>query len=377
MTKVVTFLDKERTGNKGPLQINNNINSLQVPVTNLRIDSRRTNSNDSQTRSVNEQLQTCRIREGTDSDNEDLYFESSEDEDSMPDRNVAAGVEIAATTVEEEITDTIKESDRVTRKIMKVTMENLPIGHVCDDIAVDNDRPYVCVYCQNECGIFDREGIELDSTSKEIKQVGADIFTFNETHGDESNATARRVLRLSKQRMWKDNNEDCKIVHSSSTAPVLNFTKPGGNMVGITGSLVGRIRDTITDPYGRWCGYTIIGRDNKEIMILTAYNVSQYKNAKVGEDTLFNQQVALYKLNDVREPDPKKIFINDLKEMVMKARKEDKDIILTGDFNELVGDDPNGMAKVLSAGGPTDVHSQQHSIGDITTYTRGTKRLYL
>jgi hypothetical protein len=175
--------------------------------------------------------------------------------------------------------------------------------------------------------------------------------------------------------MWRDNNEDCKIIHSSSTAPVLNFTKPGGNMVGITGSLVGRVRDTITDLYGRWCGYTLIGRDNKEIMVLTAYNVSQYKNAKVGEDTLFNQQVAMYKLNTIREPDPKKIFINDLTELVMKARKEDKDIILTGDFNELVGDDTNGMARVLSAGGLTDVHSHQHGVVDTTTYTRGKKRL--
>jgi predicted MPP superfamily phosphohydrolase len=49
-------------------------------------------------------------------------------------------------------------------------------------------------------------------------------------------------------------------------------------------------------------------KDNKEIMILTAYNVSQYKNAKVGEDTLFNQQIALNKLNKIRDPDPKKIF---------------------------------------------------------------------
>jgi hypothetical protein len=38
----------------------------------------------------------------------------------------------------------------------------------------------------------------------------------------------------------------------------------------------------------------MVGKDNKEIMVLTAYNVSQYKNAKVGEDTLFNQQIALY-----------------------------------------------------------------------------------
>jgi hypothetical protein len=244
-----------------------------------------------------------------------------------------------------------EERTNVKKKQMKVTRTNLPFGNICDDIAIDNDTPYIRVYCQNVCGIFDRDGIGLDSAFKEIKQAGADIFMFNETHGDESNALARRVTRTSKQRMWKDNNEDCKIIHSSSTAPVLNFTKPGGNMVGITGSLVGRIRDTITDPYGRWCGYTIIGKDNKEIMVLTAYNVSQYKNAKVGEDTLFNQQIALYKLNNIREPDPKKIFIEDLTKLVKKARMEDKDIILTGDFNEMVGDDPNGMVKVLSAGG--------------------------
>jgi hypothetical protein len=233
---------------------------------------------------------------------------------------------------------------------MKVTEDNLPFGHVCDDIALDDTTQYVRTYCKNVIGIFDRDGIGLDSAFKEIKQAGADIFTFNKTHGDESNATARRAIRMSKQRMRKDNNEDRKIVHSSSTAPVLTFTKPGGNLVGITGPLVGRVRDTITDPYGRWCGYTLIGRDTKEIMILTAYNVSQYKNAKVGEDTLFNQQIALYKLNNIREPDPKRIFIEDLTTIIKKARIEDKDIILTGDFNKLVGDGSRGMTTVLTEG---------------------------
>jgi hypothetical protein len=60
---------------------------------------------------------------------------------------------------------------------------------------------------------------------------------------------------------------------------------------------------------------------------------------------------------------------------VSQARKDDKDIILTGDFNEMVGDDFNGMAKVLFAGNLTGAHSNQHGIVDITTYTRGTKRL--
>ena len=83
-----------------------------------------------------------------------------------------------------------------TKKKMKVTSENLPFGHACDDIAADNDTPYVRVYCQNVCGVFDREGIGLESAFKEIKQAGADIFTFNETHGDESNAVARRAIRI-------------------------------------------------------------------------------------------------------------------------------------------------------------------------------------
>jgi hypothetical protein len=170
--------------------------------------------------------------------------------------------------------DQQQQQPTVTTSRLRMNAANFPFGHICDDIAVDNDTPYVRVYCQNVNGIFDREGIGLDLAFREVQQAGADIFTFNETHGDESNAIARRALRLSKQRMWKSSNEDCKIIHSSSTAPVLTFTKPGGNLVGITGSLVGRVRDTINDPYGRWCGFFIIGRDNREIIILTAYNVS-------------------------------------------------------------------------------------------------------
>jgi endonuclease/exonuclease/phosphatase family metal-dependent hydrolase len=83
----------------------------------------------------------------------------------------------------------------------------------------------------------------------------------------------------------------------------------------------------------------------------------------------------LYKLHNIRDPDPKKIFIEDLSAMVRKARKDDKDIILTGDFNELVGDNPRGMSKVLTSGDLTDAHGHQHGTIDITTYTRGVKRL--
>jgi endonuclease/exonuclease/phosphatase family metal-dependent hydrolase len=61
--------------------------------------------------------------------------------------------------------------------------------------------------------------------------------------------------------------------------------------------------------------------------------------------------------------------------LVKQARVTDKDIILTGDFNELVGDNPNQMAKVLQEGCLTDVHGHQHGEVDINAYTQGHKHL--
>jgi hypothetical protein len=293
---------QEQTVNKGPSTNNNIMNQIKESITtttrneprrnkNRNIKIRFSNKTMNNIKNNNTTVPTTRLRGGGEAN--DLYYETrdneeEEEEEKEKEKEEKSCKELASKQIigkEKDITITkagneerpdneiIEDRTKATKKKMKVTMGNLPFGRICDSIAIDNDTPYVRVYCQNVCGISDRDGIRLDSAFKEIKHACADIFTFNETHGDESNALARRVTRMSKQRMWKDNNEDCKIVHSSSTAPVLTFTKPGGNMVGITGSLVGRIRNTITYLYGRWCGYTLIGRDNKEIMMLTAYNV--------------------------------------------------------------------------------------------------------
>jgi hypothetical protein len=83
------------------------------------------------------------IREGTGSDTEDLYFESSEDEEDIPDRmNEDADVtciEITTTTKEGDNEESNNEGTKATKKKLTVTTENLPYGHVCDDIAIDND----------------------------------------------------------------------------------------------------------------------------------------------------------------------------------------------------------------------------------------------
>jgi hypothetical protein len=139
-----------------------------------------------------------RTREATGSSNgEEFYFVPTDEEEEngeternnikFRDKKEESKIEEDETTrkkkANEERTATFNTEERTkaTTKKMKVTQDNFPFGHVCDKIVIDN-MPYVSVYCQNVSGIFDRDGIGLDSAFKEVKQAGADIFTFNETH---------------------------------------------------------------------------------------------------------------------------------------------------------------------------------------------------
>ena len=104
-------------------------------------------------------------------------------------------------------------------------------------------------------------------------------------------------------------------------------------MMGICGSIVSRMRRQIEDKYRRWCGFALLGKDNREIIVLTAYNVPQETPA--GDDTLHAQQTSLYLLDGKVDPNPRKNFIRDLLTVITTAKEEQQDIILMGDFNEV------------------------------------------
>ena len=60
----------------------------------------------------------------------------------------------------------------------------------------------------------------------------------------------------------------------------------------------------------------------------------------------------------------------------MKATKDNnQDLILMGDFNEVVGDDPKMIAKVLMAGNLTNAHAHKHGHAHIATYIQRRRRV--
>ena len=144
---------------------------------------------------------------------------------------------------------------------------------------------FIRIYSQNNNGISDSTSLKYNDTVKHMKEADADFFCINETHADKMNAKNNRVLESSRRGMFKSKESQyCNLFSLSSIAPITKYTKPGGNLMGICGPLVSRMRIRIKDKYGRWCGFALLGKDNREIIVLTAYNVPQETPA--GDDTL-------------------------------------------------------------------------------------------
>ena len=139
-------------------------------------------------------------------------------------------------------------------------------------------------------------------------------------------------------------------------------------MIGLVDNLTGRLLSRISDPLGRWCGFILHGRDQRKILFLLAYQVPS--NSSPGDTSLEAQQDAIYRLRNIRNPNSRKLFIDDLEKLVTEYRLKAVDIFLAGDFNEKIG------TKLIMKFGLIDSIASRHGYNkQIFTYKRGSKCL--
>lgn len=254
-------------------------------------------------------------------------------------------------------------------------------GEAC--IPLSENSGVIRLYSQNLNGIFDREGLGLDEAFHTMRSSNVDIFAFTETHGDNNNAKSKFVMNKSTSRVWKSQGGFCTIATSSSQQPVKLFSESDCTMIGVTGNLCGRVRRKIQDEYGQWSGISLLGKDGREILILSAYDVSQ--NYATGYDTLYCQQRTQYlqhyntnnlKCDKEKYIDPKKRFIKDLNHLLQECTDQNVDVILTGDFNEEIGCSQTELTKLMMKHGLIDVIASRHGYDiNIATYKRGHQKL--
>jgi hypothetical protein len=74
-------------------------------------------------------------------------------------------------------------------------------------------------------------------------------------------------------------------------------------------------------------------------------------------------------------PHPRQALIQDLTTQLREWQMEGLEIILSGDLNEVLRDDPSEFASITTAFKHTDVYRHRHGLDEPATYQRGHHRL--
>jgi hypothetical protein len=142
-------------------------------------------------------------------------------------------------------------------------------------------------YFQNVNGLrLQDSAADITETFLQLKNIEADIFGLVKTQLHCCNPHVQRVLQDCKCWVW----DQCKIFLCSTKEDWVAQHKPGVTLVGVTGTMVGRVRQQFIDKYGRWTRIDLLGRDGRTLTILCAYQVVQDKGV-FGEKTNYSQQI--------------------------------------------------------------------------------------
>ena len=117
-----------------------------------------------------------------------------------------------------------------------------------------------------------------------------------------------------------------------------------------TGNYSGRIVKSGSDRFGRWTYQYFLCKNNKCIVIITAYQPcvqNLYHNRKLKSSTVTAQQTSmLMRENDDRLP--RIAFIEDLNKFVSDIKANGDNVILLRDFNESLYESNSGMKKIMA-----------------------------
>jgi hypothetical protein len=238
--------------------------------------------------------------------------------------------------------------------------DNLPFGD-----SIHNDDDIEGFLFHNINGIKDESNwTQINLTMLELN---ISCFGFVEIN------TTLRGISFSK---WNEiTRKTFKYSRTSSSESDINFKnqyKPGGTLTTVVGNWQSRVTEKGQDPsgLGRW-SYVKLSSNKQNLMVVTAYRPCK----TMGPTTTWTQQWLMLR-EKYKNPDPIKIFDNDLTDTLTSWKHKGYEILLMLDANEDIGNKPGGMGLVIQKAGLLDLISCKHDTEKIpNTYARGSKRL--
>jgi hypothetical protein len=152
--------------------------------------------------------------------------------------------------------------------------------------------------------------------------------------------------------------------------------KAGGTILIVPGTWRHTMTTVSPHSLGRWCKATLLGHDESLLSVFSLYNVVKTDISKVGPATIFAQQWQLLRLSGQDQPDPGQQYIDNFKIAVQHEQNIGSDIVVLGNFNEVVREDSALMALLCASCNLYDPFSNLYpNQVDAPTYVCGCKRL--
>jgi exonuclease III len=252
-----------------------------------------------------------------------------------------------------------------------LSKENLANNqHWGDALEPKEDRTFR-VYSQNVNGLtLDRRGGQFDALCRVIKEVQADVMCGQEHQLDTAQYQVKSILYQTCQQHWQRS----RMNFGTTAVPFKSMYKPGGTFITTVGNATGRIQSQTADELGRWVSQTFQGAAGRRITFISAYQVVS-DVVIPGTTTAASQQKSMLIQRDDPIQAPRKAFRRDLTTFLQKCKDAGEEIMLLGDFNEVMGDDPEGMTAIAQKLELFDVMSSRHADNPPVTYSRGRRCL--
>lgn len=214
---------------------------------------------------------------------------------------------------------------------------------------------------------LDRRGGQYDNYCRVLKAAQVDIACGQEHNLDTTKSAVRSIIHNTTQQHWKRN----RTTFASTLLKFENLYKPGGTFVMSVGDITSRMSERYQEKWGRWTSQTFRGRAGNALTVISAYQVVTDNPAR-GTTTAAAQQYSLLLHTNDTLKSPRAAFRRDLTAYIKQCQQLGQEILLTGDFNECIEQDPDGMRKVIEECNLVDIMTRRHPGKRLpNTYARG------
>ena len=238
------------------------------------------------------------------------------------------------------------------------------------DVLQPKEHGILRIAFQNIHGTTDLQGWEVPSEIEAMEELEIDIMGMAETNRPWSkhqrslyNAYMQSKFRSSKSNFTAAPATDHRVKY-----------QPGGNLLTVTGEATARIDGQGSDHLGRFCWYKLRGKRDEGVLVIVAYRVCQEKNNNPGPTTAFQQQYVAFTAAGIRNPNPRKLILEDIAKLIREERERGYRAILMMDANgDYQKGKDTGLSSFLTKTHLVDPYADR--FGHTRTYLHGKSRL--